>query len=120
MKQKAKTQFNINQDGASPQDKMLYKQLSDITQDVGVALQNGISFVDNTNSTIKQFRVNSGVEFTLPLTNGVKTVGAQIIHTDSAVVTSYKTRYLIDGTLAVTVEMTPSVANLIFFMFGAE
>lgn len=105
---------------ASEQEVALYQQLKDLTDDVKAMVNNGISFNTNTNSQIKQFKVNSGVEINLGQTKSSKAIGACILHTDSAIVSSFKTRFLIDGTISATIEMTPTIATLTFLIYGAE
>lgn len=120
MKSKAKAQFNLQKEDASEQEIALYQQLKDITDDVKALAGNGVSFNDNTNSIIKQLKVNSGVEINLGQLIGKRAVGAQILHTDSSVVTSFKTRLINDGTIAATIELNPAIATLTFLIYGAE
>jgi hypothetical protein len=118
MQTKVKAQFNIPAT-ATPIEKTLYNQLKDVSDDLTTALKGGISISDNTTSTTKQFIVNSGIEFDAGTPGSGRAMGAHVIHTDSNVVTSTKTRLGTQGNIYITVTMTPPTGNLTILIYGA-
>lgn len=118
MKQRFPSEFSLPQQNLTNQDKALYLQLKAVTDDLRAALAGGLTYGDNLNSSIKQFKINSGVEISLGTLNGAKPAGAQIINTDSTTVTSYKLRTGKDGTLYATVTTDITPATITFLIIG--
>jgi len=118
MKRKITTQFSLPS-GASEQDQAIFLQLKQVTDDLKVALDNGLTFSENMRASIKTQVVNSGVEVDLGVArNATRTKGAFVLHTENAELTSFKSRTGQNGSILVTVTVSPSPASITFIVVG--
>lgn len=118
MKRKFTNQFSIP-DKATDNEKILFKQLKALSDDTRAALDSGITFADNIGSTIKTVVVTSEIEQDLGTTANGSVIGAFILFTAGATVSSFKTRMSIKGTLLVTLTLDMPIANITFALIGA-
>lgn len=98
----------------------IQSQVASVSSDLADIMDNGVTLTDNMAAEVRDYRFVTGVWTELALPRGKFALGAQVLYTSGAEVTSMATEYTAAGSLRMKLVLEPSPSTIKVIVYARQ